>query len=505
MTQPTIDAPSSWRLTSEEIASLAQDAIGDPVKDGNEWRPDGGSFHGGIGQCLYDEIKGIWDLIILLKQINDDIDLAADGIDNYEIFRSRGQDFGQVLRIFTQLNSQTLLFASLPREQQLALFRVYAKLAKVRQVLNQIAKAGLNMIAAYDLYWNTEYEVFTFSQGENVLKALADVVSLFFTDEEWTAMAEGGKALADQLTTLIKQKVETDPWGTSGYVACMVALFFSPTKLVRALRPVMRAFGGIGKMSGVGDMAKILRANKIEVPVWLGGRKADVPDAPKTTDAPTVEQPASRADANPKRSENPDDHKVDEPDGETTEIAETPAQREARRKKDMGDAAEADARKRLQDQGFKEEDIYSIENASHQGTDIVAIDNGPPPRVKVIEVKSGTADLNAGQQAGGELHFGDVLRRVRSDPSSFKNGQIILDRLATLNRQGLDFDAFDYEIWKYDRFDPYTPDSVGIPAKTDWTPGTKTGEFILDADGNPLWGPSGKRRRTAPRDYTTVE
>ena len=140
--------------------------------------------------------------------------------------------------------------------------------------------------------------------------------------------------------------------------------------------------------------------------------------------------------------------------------------------------------------------------SSGHGTDVVAIDNGPPPRVKVIEVKSGSSGLNKGQEQGGEYHFGTVIDRARENKAF--SGQGVWQKLDDFADDGLTVNNYDYEIWKYDKFDPNDPSSIGNPTKTDWTAGTVKGEFQLDANGDIMTHPSG-RRKTTSRDYTTVE
>ena len=126
------------------------------------------------------------------------LDLAADGVDNWEIWRSQVGDVRDVGVLMYELSQGREDFGALPRQQQIGLFKVYAKITAVKKILGEMGRAGLNMIAAYDVYWNTEYELFTFNQSENILKSLADAISLFFTDAEWAALARGGRDLADR-------------------------------------------------------------------------------------------------------------------------------------------------------------------------------------------------------------------------------------------------------------------------------------------------------------------
>lgn len=276
MTSPPADAPSSWGLTEAEIERFAEDLVGEPAEGEETWRPAGGSLLGGVGQCLYDEIAGIWDLIELLYSLNNDIDMAVDGEDNWEFLRSRSVDFARMLLLFQQLDSGTQEFAALPLAQQRALFRVYAKWEAIKAVLLQMAEAGICVLAAYDVIWNEDYELLTFHQGKNVIKLLADAVSLFFDDDEWVRMAQSGQALADQITEMIRTRIEDDPWGSSGYAVCMIVLLISPTKIVRALRPLL---GPLRQIANMGDFRRVLRTHNIKIPDWAGGQADELAEA----------------------------------------------------------------------------------------------------------------------------------------------------------------------------------------------------------------------------------
>lgn len=502
--------PEGWRLSPQEIESLAQEAIGEPAEGEHEWRPEGGSLLAGIGQCLHDEIRAIWDLVVLLKQFNDDIDLAADGVDNWEIWRSHVGDMATVFALLASLNAGRKDFGVLPRAQQLALFRVYAKVTAIKETLADMAKAGLNMIAAYDVFWNTDYEIFTFNQSENVLKALADAISLFFTDAEWLAMAEGGRDLADQVTSLIQQRFEDDPWGSSGYVACLVALFFSPTKLLRALRPLMAAFGRLGRSSSVADMARVLRTHNVDVPDWLGGRR-DAPeletpptrtdDAPDTTPEPDTETPLSRDDPEPARAENPAERETPEPNAATTRVRGTDHRRRPRAGT-VERLTEDDVARRLNDAGY---DTYNITNNSGHGTDIVAVKDGPPPEIRVVEVKSGGATPSGLQRQGGQAHTENVLvRRFGGDGrTDWVDGELRqrMRSLGLYERTWPSSPHVSYELWRYPDAD-VPAGNAGRPVATQWNgPLRGARYFNIDAHSGQMSGsPFAYRSRNRPEN-----
>ena len=413
------EAPGSWRLTPAEIERLANDAVGEPATGENSWRPEGGSLVAGIGQCLYDEIKSIWDLVVLLKQLNDDIDLAADGVDNWEIWRSQVGDVRDVGVLMYELSQGREDFGALPRQQQIGLFKVYAKITAVKKILGEMGRAGLNMIAAYDVYWNTEYEVFTFNQSENILKALADAVSIFYTDAEWASLAEGGRDLANRVTQLVKERFEQDPWGSSGYVACLVALFFSPSKILRALRPLLSAFGSLNRSATLADMARVLRTHNIEVPPWLGGNKTDLPEVPpaagKVDDAadarpvtPDAEPQLSRDDPDPERAEKPTERETPPITPNTTRI---PRLSDGKRPHPAGDIAEMQARSDLIMEHPGAE-VIDLKYGANSGVDNLVIyrdENGNITRLINVETKSRLDTSNAdpinltGPQAGGPV------------------------------------------------------------------------------------------------------
>lgn len=495
MSGDTPDTPEGWRLSPAEIERLANDAVGEPAGGDNSWRPEGGSLIAGVGQCLYDEIRSIWDLIVLLKQFNDDIDLAADGVDNWDIWRSHVGDMATVFALLTSLNAGRQDFGALPYPQQLALFKVYAKITAIKETLANMAKAGLNMVAAYDVIWNTDYEIFTFNQSENVLKALADAISLFYTDEEWLAMAEGGRELADRVTTLIKDRFEQDPWGSSGYVACLVALFFSPTKLLRALRPLIRAFSGIGRSSNVADMARILRAHNVEVPDWLGGRR-DGPDletpttrresTPETTPDPDPETPLSREDARPARAENPTDRKTPDPDGNTTNIrgkGQNPRMSQGKRSNVAGETAELQARRELELEHPNAE-VIDLKYGANSGVDNLVIyrnADGDITRVINVETKGRVYDAAnpdapfnlSGPQAGGpEAHLARTLQNMDGSPLKRE-----LERFLRSDNPDVTGELRGYRV------NPETGEVTGR-TRQDWTADQTRYNFDLDTGYN---------------------
>lgn len=480
----TPQTPSSWRLTPEEIQNLSQQAVGTPAESDNSWRPAGGSLLSGVGQCLYDEIRAIYELTALLIQISEDLDVAADGHDNWFFARSAVGEAAQVAQIYMQLEQGTQQFSALPQEQQLGLFRLYAKLEALKKALYEAGKAGLNLMAAYDVYWS-EYEVFTMDQAQNALKALADAISLLFDESEWSAMAAGGKELADQVTKLIEQQVESDPWGSAGYAACLVILFFSPTKVLRAVKAVMATLGNLGRAATTAELAATLRNAGVRVPRWLGGadEAARVADdvtpptpVPPARDTTPPHQPVDAADdANPARAHEPTERQTPEPDANTTTVAAT--QR-------IGDMAEADARARLANEGY---DTFELKNGSGHGTDIIAVNRNNPSDIRVIEVKANSSTLNELQEAGGQAYMQNVFGRAYGPGGGSWNTRAFddfLEEVGIADRQEI-LDNARFEIWRYKGVDPDNPASVSAgPNQTPWTPGTTGREFRLDAQGN---------------------
>ncbi len=496
-------APASWQLSPAEIESLAQDAVGQPATQDNEWRPSGGSLLAGVGQCLYDELRGIYDLTALLIQLNADLDIAADGHDNWFFARSAVGDAAQVAQLYMQLDAGTVQFTSLPYDQQMALFRLYAKLEAIKGVLRNIGKAGLNLLAAYDVYWS-DYEVFTLNQAENALKALADAISLLFTEQEWAALAAAGKELADRVAELIQNQVQTDPWGSAGYAACLVILFFSPTKVLRAIRPIMSSLGNLSRATTAAELAAILRANRVTVPVWLGGtgeaadaaatagRIEDVVPPVQAADDIIVEgrrTPVESADdAAPERAHEPAEQETPPPNGETTVV---PATRR------IGDMAEADARARLEAEGYE---VFELKNGSGHGPDIIAVRPGDPPQIRVIEVKANSSALNPLQQMGGPDYLRNVFGRTdTAGEGSSWNTRAFNDFLEDNGIQNRDeLLGGNFEIWRYKGVDPNNPASVnGGPSTAPWTPGTTGREFRLDAQGN-VESRTGQNRQWTP-------
>lgn len=507
---------------------MIQDTLGEPAPGNDEWRPDGGSILGGIGQCLYDELKSIVDLMRLLYEVVGELDIAADGDDDYFWKQNPIRDAGLTFALFAQLESGASQFTDLPEQQRLALFRLYARFELIKQAVSRAARGGLSMIAAFDVYWS-EYELFTRNQAENALKLLADAVSLLFTEEEWAGLARGGQQMADQITALIRSKIDSDPWGTSGYAICLVAMLFSPTKVLNAVRAAIGSLGDVGRASRVADLAAALRRTNVEVPSWLGGadeaadaartaeRAEDAAPNPTagggdtTPDADTdnadsdgangskededssaeIRQPIeSESGAQPERPHNPDDRQNPPPDEDTTHV-------QGNTRREIGEMAEADARARLEADGFR---TFELKNGSGHGPDIIAIKRGPPPEIRVIEVKANGSALNPLQQQGGPAYLRNVFDRIDALPGggtwNTADFETFLRRNGNLTRDDLIGGTF--EIWRYHGVDPADSASVASgPSMAGWTPGTTGREFKLDADGSVL-SRSGPNRQWTP-------
>lgn len=489
MTNP--NAPEGWGLSEAEIEQLAQDAVGTPNPADNAWRPAGGSLLGGVGQCLYDELKGIYDLIVMLNAIDRDLDIAADGKDDWEMLRSSAGDAGAVMANFVLLDQGILVFNQLPKPQQLALFRIYAKYELVRTTIKKLAKGGLNMLAAYDVYWS-EYSLRNIvNPDEMVLKALADAMSLFFDDDEWLALAEGGKALADKITELVTKQVESDPWGTAGYAFCMVVLLLSPTKIARALKPLAEVLRGMGRAATAGDLRRILRQNNITVPDWLGGNTLDAGDAARAGDA--IEDAGELAgdgnraandqvdgsdpidsadDANPQPIRDPAEVEAPKSDRDTTRILGDDVQL---RNHTAGEMAELQARQELRDQGY---DVIELkEGQSQAGIDAVAVKYDADMNVteiKVVEVKStqytdipDTSLPSSRQASGGASHLDTMLTDVLNPRNRGKYSAAtrqLAQRIRAGQANGVPVDA---QVWRY-RVNTFS-DEINQKATTSWT------------------------------------
>ena len=482
-------APSGWGLTDAEIERLVADSIGEPDPADNEWRPEGGSLLGGIGQCLYDEIRAIIDLTRLIWELNNDLDLAVDGEDNWEIRRNRGVELGQLAVLYSQLSDGTQSFGDLPAAQQQSLFRFYAKSELIKATLATMGEAGLGLLAAYDVHWS-EYDLWTLNQGENLLKGLADAVSLMFDDAEWQALAETGQAIAEQVNALIEERLNTDPWGTAGYAACLVALFVSPTKVLRALRGLSTALRGLGSATDVASLSRILRAQNVPVPAWLGGADDAARAANRAEDAvpdelagagnrrpDVVDEDAPHLDsdnANPEVTVDPGADETPDAGPNTTHVP---------RSQRIGNMAEADARARLEADGFQ---TFELKNGSGHGPDIIAV-NPDTGQVRVIEVKANSSTLNALQQQGGPAYLQNVFGRIDGlEGGGSWNTRAFDDFLEDVGIESREeLLSGDFEVWRYRGVDPDNPASVsGGPQTTSWTPGTTGREFRLDANGN---------------------
>ncbi len=486
--------PDGWGLSPAEIEQLAQDAVGEPDPADNEWRPAGGTLLGGVGQCLYDEIKGILDLTKLLWDIRQEIDVAADGEDNWEVFRNHSLDSAKVGMLFYELENGNRIFGQLPKEQQLALFRLYAKQEIVKETLKKMGKAGLGMLAAYDVFWSS-YELLTLDYNQNLMKGLADAVSLFFTDAEWAELAEGGKALAERVTQLVEQQIEKDPWGSSGYAICLVALMISPTKIVKALRPLMGIIRTMGRATDAASLSRVLRSAGAKVPTWLGGPgpdAGDLSDAARAGD--TIEdlgdaasdaqrnannqvdstEPIETAnDASPEPTPDPNDRPTPATNATTTRILADDVQL---RNKTAGEMAEIQARRELEADGYE---VFELkEGRSQAGIDAVAVKRDPDTNaiteIKVVEVKSTQyadipdTSLPSGRQAsGGEGHLDTMLRDISNNQTSGKYGDDILDLADDINDATSSGVPIEAEVWRY-RVNTFT-DEVNQRATAPWT------------------------------------
>lgn len=118
----------------------------DPVVDPNEST----SFFAGIGECIWDELKALWDLAKFLYELAEDLDVAADGYDNWG--NSPISDSVATWAHFNALEDGRRVLGDYSNTHIAALQRVYAKVTLVRKTLEEIMEAGIGFLAAYDVY-----------------------------------------------------------------------------------------------------------------------------------------------------------------------------------------------------------------------------------------------------------------------------------------------------------------------------------------------------------------
>lgn len=336
----------------------------------------------------------------------------------------------------------------------------------------------------------------------NLLSLLAQGVGLLYTEEEWAAAAAKGKTDIENFITAIKREFERRPWYAAGYALCLIATAVIPiskvTAAIKALKPLLRALDRAG---GADDIAEIMARRGEILPEHLGGDAPDpalpkpdthepapdvtpdvTPDpAPDATLDPIPDRPEVRDDPEPVRTEDPQERDTPDETPATTRIRG----KDYRRRPRAGTVerlTEDDAAKRLNDAGY---DTYNITNGSGHGTDIVGVKRGPPPEVRVIEVKSGGARPSATQAKGGADHTQSVLDRLNGNNNTNLDDGGLRD---VLEQYGFDRDRWasdpnvQYELWRYPDADLATNTS-GTPVGMDWTKGGYAGRdfFSIDA------------------------
>jgi len=198
------------------------------------------------------------------------------------------------------------------------------------------------------------------------------------------------------------------------------------------------------------------------------------PEVDTTPDADDIIEPEGTGDTT--NAEDPNGRETPAPDPNTTNVPST-----AR----IGNAEEADARRRLRYEGFE---VFELQNGSGHRPAIIAVHPGPPRRIRVVEVKANGSRLNPLQQEGGPTYMQGVFDRI----SRLENGgtwnttefQTFMRNNRITQGQIL---RGDYEIWRYRGVDP-DADTVlpNAPETTAWTRGTTGREFRIDADGTIL-------------------
>jgi hypothetical protein len=473
-----------------------------PATDPQETPPQGSpdldskptSLFAGIGNCVWDELVGIWDLIKFLYELKEDFDIASDGEDNW--VSSMMYDSIQTGIIFYNLAQGSRQVESYDQQQQLALQRLYAKQQLIKNELEKIMDAGIDFTAALDVHiLETEKQYYIPYVPRQALKGLAEGLQLLYTDAEWATRAARGKAAAEQFVETLKKEAEARPWYVAGYAICIIVTMIVPitkvTKAIKALKPVLRILDGITDSAG---LMRMMRGRGIDLPNWLGGRRGNNPDGPDIqrdridepaadTDGPRNNPaddntPDADTDNNSERVEDPEDPETPDTDSETTRIEQN------RRNQSKGALAEAAARDRLEAEGYE---VFELKNESGHGPDIIAVKPGNPPQVQVVEVKANSSTLSTPQELGGTGYLRDVYRRIDSLPeggtwnvdefNDFLADNGIPNRDALLNG--------DFEIWRYKGVEADAPSSVGAPQTTPWTPGKTGTAFELDANGQP--------------------
>lgn len=526
------------------------------MADGAEPDPGDGrqSLVGGFFACVWEEIKGLFELAYLMVMLRAEIAIAADGsiVDWDLIFGSLGGDLEDVYRHIEQIERGDMSGLNrMDADQRAAVLRVRQKLEAIKKAFEDASEASVDFLAAWDVHIEDEDYGFTFSPslllpgggalGEKLLEIddditledvkrevqdvrnvdmvlpanlnaamsmIAEALSDSYSDAEWRMRADRGLASLQAVIDKVIADAAANPWGTAGKAICIIALTVIPigalTKVGRALKIVF---------SKIDDLPL---GSRLDIDDALRQANPDGPSPDTTPDIDTTPEPDTTPEASPTadeiidgetpgnttRADAPDRRETPETDGDTTNVPETDTQRRARLREQglragrAGDLAEADARRRLIDQEYE---VFELKNELGHGPDIIAIKDG---KIRVIEVKANGGDFSRPQALGGPEYMRDVFRRINNGegPAGWNVDDLadFLEDNGIRNRNDL-LDA-DFEIWRYKNVDGDNPASVGRPEMAPWTAGSPAQRFEIDADGNkytvnPDGSISGPRRR----------
>lgn len=138
------------------------------MADGAEPDPGDGrqSLVGGFFACVWEEIKGLFELAYLMVMLRAEIAIAADGsiVDWDLIFGSLGGDLEDVYRHIEQIERGDMSGLNrMDADQRAAVLRVRQKLEAIKKAFEDASEASVDFLAAWDVHIEDEDYGFTFS------------------------------------------------------------------------------------------------------------------------------------------------------------------------------------------------------------------------------------------------------------------------------------------------------------------------------------------------------